>query len=85
MAGRVIINVKDGSSNKYITNFDIKMKPDLEGIAGPGTDGEGPIVYKIHIPIKSNITISAKGYKDKNLNLTLVPFRQYTIYLETNP
>jgi len=85
MAGRVTINVKDASSNKYITNISIKMQPDLTGIAGPGTDGEGPNVYKLHMPTKSQISISAKGYKDKSLNLILVPFKQYTIYLETNP
>jgi len=39
-------------------------------------------VYKLHIPNKYKIFITSRGYKDKSLNLTLVPFREYTIYLE---
>lgn len=42
------------------------MKPDLKGVAGPGTDAGGPNVYTLHMHVKSKISISAKGYKDKN-------------------
>ncbi|MDF2884714.1 MAG: hypothetical protein K0R54_5284 [Clostridiaceae bacterium] len=60
------------------------MKHDLKGVAGPGTDAGGPNVYTLHMPVKSKISISAKGYKDKSLNLILVPFKKYTIYLESD-
>lgn len=40
--------------------------------------------YKFHMPVKSKISISSKGYKDKRLNLILVPFKKYTIYLESD-
>lgn len=83
-SGEVTINIKDAISNKYIKGIGINIKPNLNGIAGPGTDAGGPIVYKLHIPNKYKIFITSRGYKDKSLNLTLVPFREYTIYLEPN-
>ena len=83
MIGEVTINVKDASSKKYITNVNIKIQPDLNGVAGPGTDGSGPRVYEGHMPDRYNLYISASGYKDKSLNLILIPFKIYTIYLES--
>jgi hypothetical protein len=84
MAGRVTINIKAAGSNRYVRNVSINIQPDLKGISCPGTDAGGPNVFTLYMPTKSKISIRANGYKDKRLNLILVPFKKYTIYLEPN-
>jgi hypothetical protein len=82
VTGEVTINVKGSNSNKYIENVNIRIQPDIIGTAGPGTDGAGPYRFKLHIPTKSKISISAGGYKNKNVQLILIPSKEYTIYLD---
>jgi hypothetical protein len=78
----VRIDIKDNITKQYVKEPGIVLNPEQTLIAGPGTDGRGPLVFSLFVPKLINITSQVNGYKDKTVKLFLFPGRSYTIWVD---
>jgi hypothetical protein len=78
----VRIDIKDNVTKQYVKEPGIVLNSELTPIAGPGTDGSGPLVFSLFVPKVLNITSHVNGYIDKTVKLFLIPGRSYTIWVD---
>ena len=62
----VWINLIDQDTEKPIEAPVVSVVPELSLIASPGTETDGPYLYKLLFPIPAVITARATGYKTRN-------------------
>lgn len=63
----VWISLIDQDTGKPIEAPVVSVVPELPLIASPGTEADGPYLYKLHFPIPAVVTAKAPGYKTRNV------------------
>lgn len=63
----VWISLIDQDTGKPIEVPVVSVVPELSLISSPGTEADGPYLYKLHLSIPAVITAKAPGYKTRNV------------------